>query len=277
MGVVAIFMLTALWTGCAEGAHKPTVVSLDFCADQVVLALADDEQILALSADAKKVFSFFRERAKQFHSHSNELDELLLLDPDLVFTSGSGSSIAARVLNHHGARVYSFDSSSVSNLSVTNLLKAGTVLGDPQKAELLSQSAKSLLRTLQSGTARPVPGLYLSPSGITSGAGTFIDQILNLGGVDNVVARHGIEGWSQLDLEILVVEQPQVIVTSFFDNKVAHQDSWRFAAHPAVQKLLKKALVVDVPSRLLSCSEWFALEGAAYIHDHINNGRLNRK
>lgn len=270
-------MLTALWGSSAEAKHKPTVVSLDFCTDQLVLALADDEQILALSPDASQVFSFFRERAKKFHSHSNELDELLLLDPDLVFTSASGSSIAARMLNRYGARVYSLDSSSASNLSTTSLVRAGVVLGNSHKAQLMSQSAKSLLRTLQAGTTRSVPGLYLSPSGITSGADTFIDEILRLGGIDNVVARQGIQGWSQLDIEILVVEQPQVIVTSFFDNQVAHQESWRFAAHPAVQKLLKKALVIDVPSRLLSCSEWFALEGAAYIHDHIKNWRPDKR
>lgn len=273
----SFLMSTLLWTGVAHTADKPRVVSLDFCADQLVLALAADEQIVALSPDAKKAFSFFRKRANKFPTHTNELDELLFLRPDLVFASNADASIAVRTLARQGVGIFSLNTPSLSDFSTLRLVDAGMALNNLQKAQLIDRTARLMLSDLHSDATLPVPGLYMSPSGITSGAGTFIDEVLNLAGIDNVVARQGIKGWSQLDLEILIVEQPQVIVTSFFDNQVGHQESWRFAAHPAVKKILKNALVIDVPSRLLSCSEWFALEGAVYIHDHLRRQQLEKQ
>ena len=43
--------------------HPQRIVSLDYCADQYVLKLADEEQILAISPDAVKDFSYMREAA----------------------------------------------------------------------------------------------------------------------------------------------------------------------------------------------------------------------
>ena len=40
------------------------IVSLDYCADQYVLKLADREQILAISPDATGDFSYMREAAR---------------------------------------------------------------------------------------------------------------------------------------------------------------------------------------------------------------------
>ncbi|HXV73107.1 MAG TPA: ABC transporter substrate-binding protein, partial [Sphingomonadales bacterium] len=80
----------AAGAGLTGAAEKPRVVSLDSCADQLVLALADDAQIVALSPDARGAFSYFGERAAKFPRHREEADEILLLHPDIVITTGAG-------------------------------------------------------------------------------------------------------------------------------------------------------------------------------------------
>lgn len=57
----AFFLMGLAGFAAAEpaGPHPaaPTIVSLDYCADQFVLALADREQILALSKDAERALA----------------------------------------------------------------------------------------------------------------------------------------------------------------------------------------------------------------------------
>ena len=43
---------------------SPTAISLDYCADQYLLALSDDEQIMAISKYATIQPSFYAEKAK---------------------------------------------------------------------------------------------------------------------------------------------------------------------------------------------------------------------
>ena len=61
--------LACLLSACAQvaerGADAPRrIVSLDYCADQYVLKFADREDILALSPDAGKRFSYMRAAAE---------------------------------------------------------------------------------------------------------------------------------------------------------------------------------------------------------------------
>ena len=69
---LAVTAIAALFSWACDTASAPIrateatprrIVSLDFCADQYVLKLADRESILAVSRDATKDFSFMREEA----------------------------------------------------------------------------------------------------------------------------------------------------------------------------------------------------------------------
>ena len=64
-GLAAFFLMVLAGFAQAEPT-RPTLVSLDYCADQFVLALADREQILAVSKDAERRFSHLREKAAAF-------------------------------------------------------------------------------------------------------------------------------------------------------------------------------------------------------------------
>ncbi len=60
----AALMGVACGAAAAGAAPLPRVVSLDYCADQYVLALADREQILAVSPAAGAEYSYMAERAQ---------------------------------------------------------------------------------------------------------------------------------------------------------------------------------------------------------------------
>jgi iron complex transport system substrate-binding protein len=266
-GLVAAFAFAA--AAPAAATEKPRVVSLDSCADQLVLALADDEQILALSPDARGPFAYYRERAEKFPTHGEDADEILLLHPDLVVTTGAGLGQAGAALGRLGVKVFSTGLAPSLDRAIADLVAAGDALGQPERAAALAEKARAMQSELKKDGVHKIPGLYMSPSGVTTGSGTFLDEILRLAGIENVVAGQGVRGWSQFDLETFVAEQPAAVVTSFFDSRLGHQESWRFAGHPAVKAVLQSATVIDVPSRYLSCPAWFAVEGAAFIRAEL--------
>ena len=70
--------------------HPLRIVSLDFCADQYVLKFADREQILAVSPDAVRGFSYMRDTAIGIPSVRPIAEDVLILKPDLIIRSYGG-------------------------------------------------------------------------------------------------------------------------------------------------------------------------------------------
>src|SRR5262249_17927275 len=73
------------------------IVSLDYCADQYVLALADRAQIAALSPGARRDDSYFRARAAGLRQVRPSLENVLALRPDLIARTWGGPWNAAEV------------------------------------------------------------------------------------------------------------------------------------------------------------------------------------
>ena len=78
------------------------IVSLDFCADQYVLKLADRENILALSPEATMTHSYLREAAKGVPTVRPFAEDALALAPDLIVRSYGGGPNAERFFEQAG-------------------------------------------------------------------------------------------------------------------------------------------------------------------------------
>ena len=98
MSRLIVLILALVLAACGQGL-EPTaspsdrpmrIVSLDFCSDQYVLKLADRAQILALSPDAGREFSFMREAAAGLPTVRPVAEDVLILQPDLVIRSYGG-------------------------------------------------------------------------------------------------------------------------------------------------------------------------------------------
>ncbi|MEZ5998409.1 MAG: hypothetical protein R3B98_06925 [Hyphomonas sp.] len=87
-------LLVAMMVVAPALAEKPRVVSLDYCADQFVLGLADREQILAVSKDAEKPFSHLRDRAAGLPKVRAAAEDVVALKPDIVVRSWGGDARA---------------------------------------------------------------------------------------------------------------------------------------------------------------------------------------
>lgn len=250
----AITAVFALLTGVAGQDGLARVVSLDYCADQYVLALADRDQILAVSVQAGDAHSALRERAQGLPRVRDAAEDVLALNPDLVIRSYGGGARARAYYARLGLPVHDLGYASDFDDVRAMITRAAAALGHPARGEALIAQMDADLAAARQGPRRSA--LYMTPSGVTAGSGTMIDALLQAANFDNAAARGGASGWRSLPLESLVEREPDLILTAFFDGASAPNDSWAMAGHPVFQDMLTRSTRIGLDGAEVSCSAW---------------------
>ena len=243
----------------AAAQDKPRVVSLDYCADQFVLGLADRDQILAVSHHATRDFSQLRERAEGLSQVRALAEDVIALQPDLVIRSWGGDARALEFYERVGIDV-------VQVGYAPDFDGAARVTRDIAKALGQTERGEELVKGLD--WQAPETGdtaLYLTPGGVTAGQGTMVDAIMGAAGLENTVDQ---QGWVSLPLETLVQAPPQRVLAAFFGFDEDTASNWSLSRHPVMRRILKDAETVEMTEARLTCPAWFvadearALEGA---------------
>lgn len=248
--------VAVLALGCAATAEaKPRVASINVCTDQILLALADDDQIASLSAAAKSPrASFHADRAIALDAPENfaTVEEALTLRPDMVF-AGAWDTAAQTALTRFGVRVESFDDPKTLNDVAAQIRRAGELLEQPGRAaELLAQLDAARTRAL-AREGRGKRAVFYYSGGYTYGSGTLVNDILTQVGLVNISAVAGIEGVGRIDLETLVGDRPQVILTDDAIAKGAPRVDTQVLSHPALLRALPGAQPIRFPLRYWIC------------------------
>ena len=192
---------------------SPTrIVSLDFCADQYVLKLADRENILALSPEATQTHSYMREEAKGLPSVRPLAEDAIALQPDLIIRSYGGGPNAAAFFEAAGIPVLTLGWAGDFDTIKTVTKNVAMGLGEPERGQALITEINARLAALPKRTDKKRL-LYMTPTGVTSGAGSLIDEVITLAGLTNFETR---PGWHALPLERLTSEQPDLVAAGPF-------------------------------------------------------------
>lgn len=252
----------------------PSVVSLDYCADQYVLAVGDPEQILGVSMEADHVHSFYRDRAAGLPKVRAEAESVLALRPDIVIRNWGGDLRMIGLLERAGVTVLTADYGRGPEVMFDNLSRFALAMNRQEVADNLISETRGNLKaaagTLQSG----LTAAYVAPGGITAGTGTFVNEIIVAAGFSSSAAKLGLEGWRPLPLETLVQDPPDVIIASFFDLKQARASNWSIARHARVRQMLEETPTLYVPGRYFSCNGLFFADTVSYIRGEAQNAGL---
>lgn len=257
------WFIAAIALCCAAAAHAEPrrIVSLDYCADQFVLALADREQIAALSHGALRDDSYFRARAAGIRQTRGTLEEVLALRPDLVVRNWGGPWDAAEVYARFGVPVLQVGDAPNFVAARADLLNAAQTLGHPERGAALARDLDvrlARLATHRSGA----PVMYLSGGGAVAGQGTMMDAMITAAGGRNVRAE---ASWQVLPLERLIETPPALIALGFFDSGRDRVNAWSPSRHPALRRALANARTVSLPPATISCEAWYAIDAAEII------------
>ena len=244
------------------------LISLDYCADQYAIALAERSDIKFVSPAATTDYSYMAERAKGLPQLRPTAEEVVLADPGLVIRQWGGGYNAGSFLEKVGVPIVQVAFTMDYSGAVKNLDHIGTALNASGKGQELIQDTRSRLNQL--AISRPERdqwplGLYVTPAGVTTGSATFVHDMLEAAGVRNMAAESGRNGWHPINLEALALEKPDLIVGAFFDLASNHVNNWSLARHSFLRELLAESQVVMIPGRLVACSAWFYVDAVELI------------
>ncbi len=255
IGLAAFFLMVVAGFALAEPA-RPTLVSLDYCADQFVLALADREQILAVSKDSERRFSHLREKAAGIPKVRSAAEDVIALRPDIVVRSFGGDTRALRFYERFGIRTVQigYANDIQGTVDILRIVAAG--IGRVERAEALIAAMPG------SGPETGRSALYVTPGGVSAGNDTMIGSIMAQAGLVNVNTG---TGWTDLPLERLVQAPPSLMLTAFFGFEDDTTDRWSVSHHPVMQRLKAGAQVIAMDEARVSCPVWFVADEAAAI------------
>ena len=268
IAILILACLTLLIACSDQDVSMPTgegrkIVSLDYCADQYVLKLAEPENILALSPDATASFSYFREEAKSFPTVRPRAEDVLLLKPDIVVRTYGGGPNATAFFEHSGISVVQIGYASDLNGVKAVIESAAQQMDAESRGSKLMAEMDSRLNALPNSQSR-LNTLYLTSKGAVAGKQTMIDDLMSKAGVLNFQQA---SGWTSIPLERLAYESPQLIATGFFETSDLNSDRWTPARHPVAQRALAEIPLVNIPGAWTACGAWFLLDAVEALAD----------
>lgn len=256
-----------LVSGVSAGqAAGPSVASLDFCADQYVLALADPDQIVGVSPHAETEFSYLAEKASGIPKIRPTAEEVLVLEPETVVRLWGGGYGAKDTLERYGIPVVQVALAVTLEETKANLLAVGEALGHLDRAKAIAVDLERRISAIQAvpDEERPV-ALYVTPSGTTTGRGTFIHEMMTTAGVDNMSAALGTSPWHPVNLEALALSPPDMIVAGFYDLRSGKLSNWSLSRHEFLRRQGEIRPVARIPSREIACAAWFVVDAIEEI------------
>jgi iron complex transport system substrate-binding protein len=235
------------------------IVSTNLCADQLALALVDRARIVSVSRMAiEPEISNFAAAARGIRINNARAEEIVELKPDLILGdiyTGKGANRLARTI---GVPVHIIGVGSSLAEVRTIIRDTARMLGEPARGETLIAEMDARITSAQSPTTSPVTALVYEPNGLTSGAGTLTNDVLEAAGLTNLARKLSGQAYASVALEAVVAAAPQLLILDD-SYRATSSRAQSVLRHPAFRALEGKTALYNIPSRLWLCpGPWVA-------------------
>ena len=136
-----------------------------------------------------------------------------------------------------------------------DIRRMAELLGRAQQGRALIDNMQAKLAQVQAEPdhGQPPKALFYQPRGYTSGRHTLQDEALRAAGWRNLAAELGIQGYAPIDLETLLLAEPQQLFTSSHTSS-AQSRAQQQLYHPALKRLLKNHPIREIPFKYWICA-----------------------
>jgi iron complex transport system substrate-binding protein len=246
--------LVATLSGAEAAGPLPRVASINVCTDQLVMTLADPEQILGLSPYARDgARSFLWDRAGKFPILSGEAEDALMLKPDVVVAGRYTKRATRELLKQQGQRVAEFDSARTLDDVKSQIRAMGDLLGHPERAAAANARIDAAIeRARKAASDKPFRVLPLERRGWVSGRDSLINALLSTVGLVNAAGALGIKSGGFASLEAIVSLRPDYLLISE-DSDFAEDEGRAFVLHPALARSYPPSKRITIPEKLTVC------------------------
>jgi iron complex transport system substrate-binding protein len=247
-------MLVGLWGAPALAAGLPRVASMNLCTDQLLISLADPEQILGLSRYSRdRSQSFAANDAQQYRILSGGAEDILVLRPDVVVASLFDKRSTRELLKDKGLRLAEFAVPRNLDEVKAQIRRMGEIVQhvDRATAEIARLDA-AVGRARQTVTEKHYSVLPLSRRGWVSGSDSLVSSLLTETGLFNVASDLGAGQGGFASLEAIVNARPDFLLVSEAGDR-AEDDGRAFLLHPALERFYPPETRIVIPDRLTVC------------------------
>jgi iron complex transport system substrate-binding protein len=248
--VVVALLCAGAARAAADGAPR-RIVSLNACADQYLIALADKAQIAALTHFSRDPsLSYFAEAAKDYPVTKGQAEAVLALRPDLVITNPYRRADDLALLKGKVEILSAKPANSFEDV-IEETRRIAAAIGRSERGE-------TLVRAMQARVAvagrRPIGGVaaHYQRGGYLTGPGTLMDDLMRRAGLDNLARRLDGGKIGRLSLEEIVHRRPDYLVISNAGGEGQDQGEL-VLEHPALTRAIPAERRLHVPAAFTVC------------------------
>lgn len=274
--IAAAFALAAHGAAAADAPQR--IVSINMCADELLLALADPGQIADLSPyAADRSMSFMADVAAHYRHDAGEAETVVELHPDLVLASSFTALATRRMLIRLGYRVELLDPADSIAQSIAQIRQVAAWVGHPERgARLIARidAARRAAVAAARGHGHPTAVVY-QRRGYVTGGDTLTGELLSITGFTNEGGALAGTTGGFVPLEKLVSDHPDYIVVASADPRAVDQGT-ALLSHPVLTTLYPPSRRIVLPQRLVVCGgpslpaalDWLTREAQRVENSH---------
>ena len=249
-------VMLALVSAPLLAANPQRIVSIGLCTDQLLLLLAEREQIASVSVWAKdRNLSYMIDAVGDIPLNNASIEEIIRYQPDLVVASEFVAWDTVSLLRQLGFAVKQVPVVTSVDEIYALLAQFGSWTGNEQRAQVMVEQMRRQLADIDARyAASPEQSVIIySPNGFTIGADTLENDLFLRAGYRNLAVDMGISGFQAISLEEVIAADPDVLQ---IDRSLSQQDSLATATlqHPVLEKLIRRRADLDIPTRLRICA-----------------------
>jgi iron complex transport system substrate-binding protein len=251
---MAVAMFGGMLLAPALAADLPRIASMNVCTDQLLLPLADPEQIFGLSRYARDgVQSWAAGDARQYRILSGGAEDILVLKPDVVVASLFDKRSTRELLKEKGLRLVEFAVPRNLDEAKAQIGRMGDIVGHPDRAAAeIARLDAAIARARGIVAEKHYSVLPLSRRGWVSGSDSLVSSLLAETGLFNAAGDLGVAYGGYASLEAIVNLKPDFILVSDSSDR-AEDDGKAFLLHPALERFYPPARRIVIPERLTVC------------------------
>jgi len=250
----AFAVLSGALSAPALAADLPRIASMNVCTDQLLMTLADPEQIVGLSRYGRDRFqSFAADDAQRYRILWGGAEEILLLRPDVVVASQFDKRSTRELLKQQGLRVEEFAVSRNLDEAKAQIRQMADITGHPDRGHAeIARLDDAMARARRQVADKHDTVLPLSRRGWVSGRNSLVSALLAEVGLFNAAGGLGVSSGGYASLEAIVNLRPDFIVVSEASDS-AEDDGKAFLLHPALERFYPAQKRIVIPDRLTVC------------------------
>lgn len=261
---ICVSALAIFLAGAANADAQERVVSMNLCTDQLAMMLAGPGQLISISEiSSDRYSSVMWEESQKLPKNSGRAEEIYLLEPDLVLANVYSDPMAVSMLRNLGIEVVQFETvESLADIA-PQVRRMGRVLGQDERAEEVARDFEIQLNKIVSAEPEQPVAAFFYANGYSLGQGTLSHEVITRAGFQNLSEVLGRTGGGQLSLEDLILNRPDVIVTSSVYEGASRAEE--IMSHDALR---------DIP-RVQSSAAWVC--GTPHVIEAIEDMRQARE